>query len=176
MTTDSAGPVARLVDARAAEILDVLGPTIQHLTPLDGDDIAPCVMRGTIPSGVVVPMHSHPDPETFLVLSGRLEGLQATRDEHAWTAVGPGDVFHVPPNARHAWRNPDDVPAVTIIVSTVKIGRFFREVGAPLVAGGATEWPPPEHALQRLLETCERYGYWNATPEENARVGLGLPA
>ena len=36
--------------------------------------------------------------------------------------------------------------------------RFFREVA------GST----PEH----FLAVSERYGYWNATPEESAAVGL----
>jgi hypothetical protein len=37
--------------------LDVMGPTIEFLVPpADGE---PCVMRGTIPSGAAVPLHSH---------------------------------------------------------------------------------------------------------------------
>jgi quercetin dioxygenase-like cupin family protein len=51
-------------------IIEVLGPTIEFLTPLEDEDGAPCVMRGTVPPGAVVPLHSHADPETFVVLSG----------------------------------------------------------------------------------------------------------
>jgi hypothetical protein len=36
-----------------------------------------------------------------------------------------------------------------------------------------TEPPSPE-ALQHSQEVSERYGYWNATPEENARIGIEL--
>ena len=50
---------------------------------------------------------------------------------------------------------------MNILVSTARIGRFFREVAAP-------SGDPIEH----FLATAERYGYWNATPEENAAVGL----
>jgi hypothetical protein len=47
-----------------------------------------------------------------------------------------------------------------LVVSTAKLGRFFREVaGEP---------------LPRFLAIAARYGYWNATPEENAAVGLRL--
>jgi hypothetical protein len=35
--------------------------------------------------------------------------------------------------------------------------------------------PPSDAAVQRFLETAERYGCWNATAEENAQVGLPLP-
>jgi hypothetical protein len=68
----------------------------------------------------------------------------------------------VPGNAKHAWRNASREPAVAIVVSTPRIGRFFREVAGP----------PSDAAIQRFLEVAERYGYWNATPEENAGVGL----
>jgi quercetin dioxygenase-like cupin family protein len=159
---DALDHVAHHVDVDAAATLDVLGPTVSFLTPPDGADAEPCVMRGTMPPGVVVPLHSHADPETFLMLSGELEGLTMSPDGFAWVPVRAGDVFHVPPNAKHAWRNTAREPAVTIIVSTIKLGRFFRELGA----GGPT--------VARLLETAARYGYWNATPEENAQVGLRL--
>ena len=158
-----------LVDPGTGETIEVLGPTIQYLTAPDGGDDGPCVMRGTIPPGFVVPLHSHADPETFLMLSGELEGLAMSPEGFAWIPVGPGDIFHVPGNAKHAWRNPSPEPAVTIIVSTTRIGRFFRELGTPV---GTTAGPPSDDAIQRFLEAAERYGYWNATPEENAAVGL----
>jgi hypothetical protein len=47
-----------------------------------------------------------------------------------------------------------------------------------VVAGvhSAPAGPPSAEAIERFLATAERYGYWNATPEENAEVGLALPA
>jgi hypothetical protein len=79
-------------------------------------------VRGTIPPGVLVPLHSHTDPETFLPISGELEGLVVSPEGFAWVAIGP----------------------------------------------------PTDEAIARFLVTAERYGYWNATPEENAAVGLHL--
>jgi uncharacterized RmlC-like cupin family protein len=32
--------------------------------------------------------------------------------------IGPGDIFHVPGNAKHAFRNRSSEPAVAIIVTT----------------------------------------------------------
>src|SRR3954470_23742547 len=127
MANRNSEPVAHLVAAGEAETVDVLGPTISFLTtPEEG---GPCVLRGTIPAEGVVPLHSHADPETFLVLEGAVEGLVVTGDSHRWVRVGAGDVFHVPGDVRHAWRNPARVPATMHLVTTAKLGAFFREVG-----------------------------------------------
>jgi quercetin dioxygenase-like cupin family protein len=150
---------AYLIDPGAAETIAVLGPTVQFLTPPAGADEAPCVMRGTIPGSGFVPLHSHADPETFLAISGELEGLTYEDGRPAWVGVRPGAVFHVPGGAKHAWRNPSDQPAVMTVVATAKLGRFFRELASE-----------PE----RFAAISERYGYWNATPEENAAIGLEL--
>ena len=165
--------IAHRIDPDRVEIFNVLGPTIQFLTSPD-DAAAPCVMRGTIPPGVAVPMHSHADPETFMAISGMLDGLVCDGSDFKWVRINPGDIFHVPGNAKHGFRNPGRQPAVMMIVSTSKIGRFFQEVGTPAVQG-AYNTPPSRQAIERFLRVSERYGYWNATPEENARVGLTLP-
>jgi hypothetical protein len=44
---------------------------------------------------------------------------------------------------------------------------------APGTPGGIDSRPPD--AIRHFLETAERYGYWNASPEENAQAGLRLP-
>jgi quercetin dioxygenase-like cupin family protein len=167
----SAERVAHLVDPRTVETIEVLGPRIQFLTQPG----APCIMRGTIPPGGVVPLHSHQDPETFLAISGEVEGLVHSADGFEWVPIAPGDVFHVPSGAKHAWRNQSQQPSVQIIVSTARIGRFFREVGTPVGAGSTVSGPPSGEAIEHFLETAERYGYWNATPQENAEVGLPAP-
>jgi quercetin dioxygenase-like cupin family protein len=159
---------AHLIDAAAIEPLNVLGPTVRILTPAGVDDDAPCAILGSIPPGGVIPLHSHADPETFLALSGEVEGLSLSPDGAEWVRFGPEDVFHVPDDAPHAWRNPGPEPAVSLIVTRARIGRFFREVAA------SDDQSSPA-ALQRFNEIAERFGYWNATPEENAEVGIELP-
>src|SRR5260370_31450236 len=42
------------------------------------------VMRGTVPSGVVIPLHSHAYPEIFYVLHGSLEVFQAEGPSAGW--------------------------------------------------------------------------------------------
>ena len=163
------------VDPRTVAGVDVMGPIIEFLTLPEEGDGAPCTMRGTIPPGVVVPLHSHPDPETYVGLSGEAEALAGSVAEPRWIVIRPGDVFHVPGGARHAFRNRTDAPAVMLVISTARIGRFFRDVGTP-AARGAAPLPPSGETIRRFRDTARRYGYWNATPEENARLELVLPA
>ena len=158
---------AHLVDLHAAQILDVLGPTIQFLTDTS-DDAAPCILRGTIPPGAMAPLHSHPDPETFIALT---EGLEGFSTAGRWVRIAVGETFHVPPGAKHAFRNAGAAPCVAVVVTTARLGRFFREIGRPLGAG-----PPTADAVEHFLETARRYGHWNASPEQNAAIGIRLPA
>src|SRR5436190_871280 len=121
---------AHRVDPQTTETVDVMGPLVEFLAaPAAGD--APCTMRGTIPPGVIVPLHSHADPETYVVLAGETEALAESAGGLAWQRLRPGDVYQVPGGAKHAFRNRSAQPAVMIIVSTATIGRFFREVGTP---------------------------------------------
>jgi len=166
---------AHLIDTREAAALDVLGASVQLLDPPTDERHDPRVMRGVIPPHAVVPLHSHSDPETFVGVSGQLEGLSATDDGFRWIPIGPGDVFHVPGNARHAFRNPSDEPAVSIVIITGQLSDFFEETGKPLPAGATTTWPPAPEEVEGFLEIAARYGYWNASPEENAAAGLQLP-
>ena len=72
--------------------VDVLGPRLQFLTALSDDDHDYCLNKGSVPPGVVVPLHSHPEREKFYVLEGEVEGLWKDR----WITLGGGDPFDVP--------------------------------------------------------------------------------
>ena len=80
--------------------------------------------------------------------------------------IRPGDVFHVPGCAKHAFRNRSSEPAVMIVTTTSRIGRFFREVASPPAGGDP---------LLHFLATSERYGYWNATPRRTPRSASRCP-
>ena len=90
-----------------------------------------------------------------------------------WITAGPGDFIEVPSRAKHGFRNRSPHPVIQLITMTSKLGRFFQEVGRP-INQGATVSPPLPDEMQRFLRTAERYGYWLATPEENALVGISL--
>ena len=152
-------------------VIDALGPIVEFLISPSDESSDFCVLKGVLPAGVFVPMHRHADTEDFVVLSGTIECLKITEHGHEWVSGKAGDYFHVPSNAPHAWRNVSSEPATTLITTTKKMGRFFEEIGLPW--SGLPQMPTPE-VLAHLVETSERYGYWNAPPEENAAVGLNM--
>src|SRR5258707_15797214 len=118
------GLFTNIVDERDCDVLEVFGPTLQFLiTPQSGDE-APCVIKGTIPPGVSVPIHSHPGIEAFYVLSGEVEVLSDPGGKAHWVAVGPGDFIEIPGNVKHGFRNRSKDPVVQLIITTSKLGRF----------------------------------------------------
>jgi len=69
--------VTKVVRADERTVLDLLdGARLEPLSPSRED--AYCVMKGTIPPGVSVPIHSHADAESFYVLSGEAQVLVET--------------------------------------------------------------------------------------------------
>jgi hypothetical protein len=82
---------------------------------------------------------------------------------------------HVALEVRHAWKNESDEPAVAIIVTTPRLGRFFQEVGRPVAPDASPQAPSPAD-VQRFAEVAARYHDWLAIPEENAAVGINLSA
>jgi hypothetical protein len=46
-------------------------------------------MRGTVPPGVVIPLRSHPDPETFVQIAGDIEGLRESGGDRELTSPLP---------------------------------------------------------------------------------------
>ena len=98
--------------------VDVFGPTVEFLTSPGEVHNDFCVMRGVIPPGVSVPLHSHPDTEDFIVLSGEVEALRQGSHGYEWVVVKAGDHIHVPSNARHAWRNVGAEPNIALMITT----------------------------------------------------------
>jgi quercetin dioxygenase-like cupin family protein len=150
------------------EILDVLGPRIQFLTALSDNDDDYCLIRGTVPDGVVVPVHSHAERETFYVMGGKVQALW----EDCWTTLGPGDVFDVPGTIEHAWRNISGGSVSLLFVVPMRLGRFFREIGRPLAA--VEPGAPKPDDLQRFVEIADAYGYWLGSPADNDAVGISF--
>jgi quercetin dioxygenase-like cupin family protein len=148
--------------------VDVLGPTVEFLTPpSQDDDSALCVLRGVVPAGITVPMHSHDDAEDFYILAGTHEVLTQHPGGLEWAHAHAGDYIRVPPGTMHAHRNLSAQPAVDLIITTAKMGRFFQEIGRP-----ATGAPPEPERVAQLVEASIRYGYTLGTPEQNAAVGI----
>jgi quercetin dioxygenase-like cupin family protein len=150
---------------------EVFGP--QEIRPRNGiltdpsrDDDDYCVSIGTMSPGVVVPLHSHADRETFYVLSGEMQGYDGNAG--AWRILRAGDVFDVADGLRHAWRNASEAEASMLFVTTNRMARFLREA-SELKQGG-----PPEAEARAFGDLVARYGYWCAGQEENAAIGLAI--
>ena len=166
-------PSTRLIIESECETFDLLGPSVQFLVAPQANDEAPCVIKGIVPPGVAVPIHRHQAIECFYVLSGNVEVLSEKDGKIHWIAAGPGDFIEVPSGAKHAFRNRSQHPVVQLVTTTSKLGRFFQEIGRPMPQGANGNPPAPDQA-QDLVRISERYGYWLATPEENAAAGISL--
>ena len=147
------------------------GTLFEFLASPDESGSEICLIRGTIPPGIAVPLHSHSDVELFYVLEGSLEAFQFGNGTHGWVSFGPGDIVSISENVKHALRNSSRLPATAVIVTTSKLYSFFQEVSAPVNQDRAATPPTPEE-IQKLFETAARYGYWMGSPEENAAIGL----
>ncbi|MFK3969031.1 hypothetical protein ACI2KT_36695 [Ensifer adhaerens] len=53
--------------------LDILGSRIGFVTEFTGNPNAYCLINVVVPPGMMVPLHSHGERETLLILWGELE-------------------------------------------------------------------------------------------------------
>jgi hypothetical protein len=95
------------------------------------------------------------------MLSGELEVLTEAGGRFSWITAEPGSFVQVPSLAKHAFRNRSRQPAISLISTTAKLGRFFIEIGRSVRTGAQPGAPTPEE-LRRFMETAMRYGYWLA--------------
>jgi hypothetical protein len=70
-TMPCANPDATPAKTATSETLGLFGPCIKFLTPLSDCDDGYCPIKGIVPAGVVIPIHSHAERETFYVIEGR---------------------------------------------------------------------------------------------------------
>jgi quercetin dioxygenase-like cupin family protein len=150
---------------------DLLGPTVGFITSPDGPEDF-CVLDGSIPPGAAVPLHSHEDPEAFFVSSGTQEAVIQDGEAFRWRDLHADDYVRVEGGVPHAGRNTSDAPAIDLIITTPRLGRFSQETGTPL---GGPRKPPRAGDVARLSALATKYGDWNATPEQNGTVGIELP-
>ena len=164
---------AHVVRKGDCSVFEVLGARVEFLVGPQADDEAPCIIRGTMPPGVSVPIHSHKAVEVFFILSGNIEALLEDGGKMSWVEASAGNLIEIPSKAKHAFRNSSQHPVINLLYTTSEHGRYFQEIGRPATSEESVS-PPALDEIQRLLETARRYGYWFATPEENASVGITI--
>ena len=151
-----------IVDETPYTAMDVFGHTIELISDPDDPGADFCVMRAVMPPGAVVPLHSHDHHEDILILAGTEQVFVEDAHGLQWREVQAGDYVHIPAGIMHAHRTISDEPAVDLVISTAKLGRFFRELARPDVG-------PRER-----IALSTKYGYILGTPEQNAAVGIEL--
>ena len=155
------------------QLFNAAGVLLQFLvSPAEVGD-AICLIRGTMQPKVVVPLHKHADPELLYVLEGSLQVYRSNEEASGWTNASVGDVIIIPGSVRHALRNSSSVPVTLVLVTKSELYSFFRELARPFDPSQPAATPAPE-AMQQLFEVAAKYGYWLASPAENAAIGLNI--
>ena len=159
------------------QLFNAAGVLLQFLASPEEVGDAICLIRGTMPPGVVVPLHRHEDLELLYVLEGTLEVYRSSEGSVGWTAALVGDVVVIPGNVKHALRNSSSLPVTLAVVTKSKLYAFFRELAKPFdpnLHPGLHPAPPTAEEIQALFAVAAKYGYWLASPEENAAIGLNM--
>jgi quercetin dioxygenase-like cupin family protein len=159
----------QIAEGTSCTAVDVFGPTVEFVSGPDDPGADFWVMRGVVPPGVTVPLHSHDDAEDFFILSGTQQVLSESESGLQWCDVNAGDYVHIPAGIPHAHRNVSDEPAVELVITAARLGRFFQEIARP----GATQPPTPDE-LADFITVATKYGYILGTLEQNAAVGIAL--
>jgi quercetin dioxygenase-like cupin family protein len=161
----------QLIHSSSEPSVELFGTLLQFLvTPAQASE-AFALMRGIVPPGVSIPLHSHADPEVLVILEGKLDVLQNEGDSSRWLATRPGEIVCIPSDVRHALRNTSPAPVILLLITTQNVYRFFCELGKPFRAEGPSALPSPQN-MQRLLNLAAQHNYWMASSQENAVIGL----
>ena len=130
-----------------------------------------CITLGN--SRLAINVFKNPDLELFYVLDGSVESFQSKEGTSRWTTAGAGAVVAIAGNVKHAWRNTSSLPATMVVVTTSRLYEFFVAVSKPLEPKRRPAPPTPEE-MRAFFGTVASYGYWMASPEENAAIGISF--
>lgn len=86
--------------------------TVEFLTSTEDKYNDFCVLGGTMPAGVYVPLHSHPDTEDLLVISGAVRYPMQDTEGYKWLKAKADDYIYLPSGTQYARRNVSSEPLV----------------------------------------------------------------
>jgi quercetin dioxygenase-like cupin family protein len=146
----------KIVAAAEGEAFDLLGSRL--LTKADSGDAdgAFCLVSADVPSGAITPVHRHPYPEIFYVLSGRAEFGYIENGIEKWTAVKEGETVVVPSSAPHGFRNMTSAGLRMLVVVTRRHQEFFEIAGRAANRKHAPRPATPEE-LDRVVRVAAQY-------------------
>jgi quercetin dioxygenase-like cupin family protein len=143
-----------------SEKIEILGVELEWRLTDSETDNKYCVLEATIPPGVVVPPHRHPDQESFFVLEGAPEFASEHPNGLEWCFSTPGEMINIPSMALHAFRNPTHSDVRVLITCTPNLGRYFEEAGLPFQRESPYRMTVPStEQVERVLEIGERFGH-----------------
>ena len=144
--------------------MDVLGVELEWKLRSSDTLDQYCVLAATVPPGVGIPPHQHPDQEAFFVVEGEPEFAVADAAGFAWRSARPGDMVNIPPDALHGFRNTSDRAVKVLITCAANLGKFFDEAGTPLAENESASASVLPEAIQRVLAIAAKHGQRFAAP------------
>ncbi len=147
-------------------MIDMVAARFEMVAPTG---ITPCdtVLFGTrMAPSKLVPLHSHIDPECFYVLEGRLE-VFLMDDAPKWN-VSAGRSLLVTDGIKHAVRNSAETAADLVLATNSRFVNFLGQAGRLVAANGPFAAPSSDD-IQRMLQSSQAYGYWNASSRRMGR-------
>jgi len=120
------------------------------------------LLTGSVAPGGGPPLHAHPGPETFYVLSGEFAFTQ--QDAHGASTFrgGPGTVVHAPGGAPHRFENISPTRSTMLIVVSADSVDLLRELGAAFPPGAQPD-------MEKMLTINEKYDAATVHGEEGSR-------
>jgi quercetin dioxygenase-like cupin family protein len=173
MSGGTNGGAEAVICAAGEQSFAVVGTVLQFVTSPEqcGSDLS--VMRCGVPGGAVIPLHSHSDPEVFYLLDGNVDVFQYHEASSGWPPVSRGEVVTIASGVRHALRNLNSTPAISVLISQARLYHFFRELAQPINPGDQPPRPSPE-VMKTLLALAAKYDFWVGSPSENAAIGISI--
>jgi quercetin dioxygenase-like cupin family protein len=143
---------------RKNDRIDVLGVELEWKLKRSDTLDQYCVLTATVPPGIGIPPHRHPDQEAFFVLEGQPEFAMEEGGGLAWNAARPGDMINITPDALHGFRNQSNGNVKVLITCAAGLGRFFEEAGTPLAEDEPACLNISPETIQRVLAIAEKHG------------------
>lgn len=139
---------------RPNRVVDVRGYVVEFLSARPSGFKDQVFLKSIIPPGVCTPRQSQTEPQSLLILSGRMEVLSS----NVWRTWSEGETLCLAANQRYALRNLNSQKVVTILVTTPAMARFLEDAGQPLAADAVLT--PPIDDWRRYLDAVRRHGHW----------------